>query len=49
MAEVWCTDTGEAVYRSRDAVKNLKIRYVNDSSQCSYKHGVFASYNTEER
>ncbi|XP_066516266.1 Meckel syndrome type 1 protein isoform X2 [Hoplias malabaricus] len=26
MAEVWCTDTGEAVYRSRDAVKNLRIR-----------------------
>ncbi|KAL7834455.1 hypothetical protein SRHO_G00287020 [Serrasalmus rhombeus] len=26
MAEVWCTDTGEAVYRSRDAVKNFRIR-----------------------
>ncbi|XP_076866759.1 tectonic-like complex member MKS1 isoform X2 [Brachyhypopomus gauderio] len=26
MADVWCADTGEAVYRSRDAVKNLKIR-----------------------
>ncbi|XP_072530457.1 tectonic-like complex member MKS1 [Salminus brasiliensis] len=26
MAEVWCTDTGEAVYRSRDAVKNVRIR-----------------------
>ncbi|XP_055056892.2 tectonic-like complex member MKS1 [Misgurnus anguillicaudatus] len=26
MADVWCTDTGEAVYRSRDAVKNLRIR-----------------------
>uniref|UniRef100_A0A3B4E0F9 MKS transition zone complex subunit 1 n=1 Tax=Pygocentrus nattereri TaxID=42514 RepID=A0A3B4E0F9_PYGNA len=34
MAEVWCTDTGEAVYRSRDAVKNFRIRYVNDSFQC---------------
>uniref|UniRef100_A0A4W4H076 MKS transition zone complex subunit 1 n=1 Tax=Electrophorus electricus TaxID=8005 RepID=A0A4W4H076_ELEEL len=28
MAERFCTDTGEAVYRSRDAVKNFKIRYV---------------------
>uniref|UniRef100_A0AAY5EUN8 MKS transition zone complex subunit 1 n=1 Tax=Electrophorus electricus TaxID=8005 RepID=A0AAY5EUN8_ELEEL len=27
MAERFCTDTGEAVYRSRDAVKNFKIRY----------------------
>ncbi|KAK1787530.1 hypothetical protein P4O66_016032, partial [Electrophorus voltai] len=26
MAERFCTDTGEAVYRSRDAVKNFKIR-----------------------
>ncbi|XP_022542136.2 Meckel syndrome type 1 protein isoform X2 [Astyanax mexicanus] len=26
MGDVWCTDTGEAVYRSRDAVKNFKIR-----------------------
>ncbi|TSL34523.1 Meckel syndrome type 1 protein [Bagarius yarrelli] len=26
MANGWCTDRGEAVYRSRDAVKNLKIR-----------------------
>ncbi|XP_035288228.1 Meckel syndrome type 1 protein [Anguilla anguilla] len=26
MADCWSTDTGEAVYRSRDAVKNLKIR-----------------------
>ncbi|XP_059207638.1 Meckel syndrome type 1 protein isoform X2 [Centropristis striata] len=26
MADNWNTDTGEAVYRSRDAVKNLKIR-----------------------
>ncbi|KAM9846524.1 tectonic-like complex member MKS1 [Aulostomus maculatus] len=26
MADWWNTDTGEAVYRSRDAVKNLKIR-----------------------
>ncbi|KAM9440853.1 tectonic-like complex member MKS1 isoform 2-T2 [Clarias gariepinus] len=26
MADGWCTDSGEAVYRSRDAVKNLKIR-----------------------
>ncbi|KAI7812854.1 Meckel syndrome type 1 protein [Triplophysa rosa] len=26
MADGWCTDTGEAVYRSRDAVKNLRIR-----------------------
>ncbi|KAJ4920077.1 hypothetical protein JOQ06_022462 [Pogonophryne albipinna] len=26
MADSWNTDTGEAVYRSRDAVKNLKIR-----------------------
>ncbi|KAI5089487.1 Meckel syndrome type 1 protein [Silurus meridionalis] len=26
MADGWCTDTGEVVYRSRDAVKNLKIR-----------------------
>ncbi|KAL7838575.1 hypothetical protein AOLI_G00269790 [Acnodon oligacanthus] len=26
MAEVWCTDTGEAVYRSRDAVKNFRVR-----------------------
>ncbi|KAG9351905.1 hypothetical protein JZ751_023156 [Albula glossodonta] len=26
MADGWSSDTGEAVYRSRDAVKNLKIR-----------------------
>ncbi|KAK9536774.1 hypothetical protein VZT92_006535 [Zoarces viviparus] len=26
MADSWNTDTGEAVYRSRDAVKNLRIR-----------------------
>ncbi|XP_023277139.1 Meckel syndrome type 1 protein isoform X1 [Seriola lalandi dorsalis] len=26
MAECWNTDTGEAVYRSRDAVKNLRIK-----------------------
>uniref|UniRef100_A0A6Q2YSQ0 MKS transition zone complex subunit 1 n=1 Tax=Esox lucius TaxID=8010 RepID=A0A6Q2YSQ0_ESOLU len=26
MADGWNTDTGEAVYRSRDAVKNLKIK-----------------------
>uniref|UniRef100_A0A671PBL6 MKS transition zone complex subunit 1 n=1 Tax=Sinocyclocheilus anshuiensis TaxID=1608454 RepID=A0A671PBL6_9TELE len=26
MADGWCTDTGESVYRSRDAVKNLRIR-----------------------
>ncbi|KAJ8266563.1 hypothetical protein GJAV_G00131920 [Gymnothorax javanicus] len=26
MADCWSTDTAEAVYRSRDAVKNLKIR-----------------------
>ncbi|XP_056267240.1 Meckel syndrome type 1 protein isoform X2 [Pseudoliparis swirei] len=26
MADGWNTDTGEAVYRSRDAVKNLRIR-----------------------
>ncbi|XP_059402535.1 tectonic-like complex member MKS1 [Carassius carassius] len=26
MGDGWCTDTGEAVYRSRDAVKNLRIR-----------------------
>ncbi|GAA6232066.1 Meckel syndrome type 1 protein isoform X1 [Lates japonicus] len=26
MADCWNTDTGEAVYRSRDAVKNLKIK-----------------------
>ncbi|KAI5608329.1 Meckel syndrome type 1 protein [Silurus asotus] len=26
MADGWCTDNGEVVYRSRDAVKNLKIR-----------------------
>ncbi|XP_068456728.1 tectonic-like complex member MKS1 [Clinocottus analis] len=26
MADTWNTDTGEAVYRSRDAVKNLRIR-----------------------
>ncbi|KAK2816553.1 hypothetical protein Q7C36_022824 [Tachysurus vachellii] len=26
MADGWCTDSGEAVYRSHDAVKNLKIR-----------------------
>ncbi|KAM9728502.1 tectonic-like complex member MKS1 isoform 1-T1 [Menidia menidia] len=26
MAELWNSDTGEAVYRSRDAVKNLKIK-----------------------
>uniref|UniRef100_A0A3B1J557 MKS transition zone complex subunit 1 n=1 Tax=Astyanax mexicanus TaxID=7994 RepID=A0A3B1J557_ASTMX len=26
MGDVWCTDTGEAVYRSRDAVKHFKIR-----------------------
>uniref|UniRef100_A0A3P8VI02 MKS transition zone complex subunit 1 n=1 Tax=Cynoglossus semilaevis TaxID=244447 RepID=A0A3P8VI02_CYNSE len=26
MADFWNTDTGEAVYRSRDAVKNLKIK-----------------------
>ncbi|XP_015239091.1 PREDICTED: Meckel syndrome type 1 protein isoform X1 [Cyprinodon variegatus] len=26
MAERWNTDTGDAVYRSRDAVKNLKIK-----------------------
>ncbi|KAL0994504.1 hypothetical protein UPYG_G00123120 [Umbra pygmaea] len=26
MADGWSTDTGEAVYRSRDAVKNLKIK-----------------------
>ncbi|KAK3527341.1 hypothetical protein QTP86_021947 [Hemibagrus guttatus] len=26
MADGWCTDCGEAVYRSHDAVKNLKIR-----------------------
>ncbi|KAG7217223.1 hypothetical protein INR49_027767 [Caranx melampygus] len=26
MAESWNTDTGEAVYRSRDAVKNLRIK-----------------------
>ncbi|XP_026183484.1 tectonic-like complex member MKS1 isoform X1 [Mastacembelus armatus] len=26
MADTWNTDTGEAVYRSRDAVKNLKVK-----------------------
>ncbi|XP_061595170.1 Meckel syndrome type 1 protein isoform X2 [Cololabis saira] len=26
MADCWSTDTGEAVYRSRDAIKNLKIK-----------------------
>uniref|UniRef100_A0A665TXY2 MKS transition zone complex subunit 1 n=1 Tax=Echeneis naucrates TaxID=173247 RepID=A0A665TXY2_ECHNA len=26
MADCWNTDTGEAVYRSRDAVKNLKVK-----------------------
>uniref|UniRef100_A0A9J8CPG6 MKS transition zone complex subunit 1 n=1 Tax=Cyprinus carpio carpio TaxID=630221 RepID=A0A9J8CPG6_CYPCA len=26
MGDGWCTDTGESVYRSRDAVKNLRIR-----------------------
>ncbi|XP_060768942.1 Meckel syndrome type 1 protein isoform X2 [Neoarius graeffei] len=26
MADGWCSDSGEAVYRSRDAVKNFKIR-----------------------
>ncbi|MCJ8748811.1 hypothetical protein PDJAM_G00169010 [Pangasius djambal] len=26
MADGWCADSGEAVYRSRDAVKNFKIR-----------------------
>ncbi|XP_040035532.1 tectonic-like complex member MKS1 isoform X2 [Gasterosteus aculeatus] len=26
MADIWNTDTGEAVYRSRDAIKNLRIR-----------------------
>uniref|UniRef100_A0A674ADA8 MKS transition zone complex subunit 1 n=1 Tax=Salmo trutta TaxID=8032 RepID=A0A674ADA8_SALTR len=26
MADGWSTDTGEAVYRSRDAVKNLKVK-----------------------
>lgn len=26
MADGWCTDNGEAVYRSSDAVKNFKIR-----------------------
>uniref|UniRef100_A0A673MY26 Meckel syndrome type 1 protein homolog n=1 Tax=Sinocyclocheilus rhinocerous TaxID=307959 RepID=A0A673MY26_9TELE len=26
MADGWCTDTGESFYRSRDAVKNLRIR-----------------------
>uniref|UniRef100_A0A3Q2Q051 Uncharacterized protein n=1 Tax=Fundulus heteroclitus TaxID=8078 RepID=A0A3Q2Q051_FUNHE len=26
MAECWNTDTGDAVYRSRDAVKNLRIK-----------------------
>ncbi|XP_062844710.1 Meckel syndrome type 1 protein [Trichomycterus rosablanca] len=26
MADGWCTDTGEAVYRSRDALSHLKIR-----------------------
>ncbi|MED6251704.1 hypothetical protein ATANTOWER_001644, partial [Ataeniobius toweri] len=26
MAECWNTNTGDAVYRSRDAVKNLKIK-----------------------
>uniref|UniRef100_A0A8C9Z0E6 MKS transition zone complex subunit 1 n=1 Tax=Sander lucioperca TaxID=283035 RepID=A0A8C9Z0E6_SANLU len=29
MADSWNTDTGEAVYRSRDAVKNLRIRTLN--------------------
>uniref|UniRef100_A0AAY5EAZ6 MKS transition zone complex subunit 1 n=1 Tax=Electrophorus electricus TaxID=8005 RepID=A0AAY5EAZ6_ELEEL len=39
MAERFCTDTGEAVYRSRDAVKNFKIRYVtNYSTLSSLKH-----------
>ncbi|PNI58186.1 MKS1 isoform 4 [Pan troglodytes] len=28
MAEtVWSTDTGEAVYRSRDPVRNLRLRW----------------------
>uniref|UniRef100_A0A8C7KNM6 Uncharacterized protein n=1 Tax=Oncorhynchus kisutch TaxID=8019 RepID=A0A8C7KNM6_ONCKI len=27
MADGWSTDTGEAAYRSRDAVKNLTIKY----------------------
>ncbi|KAL6098462.1 mks1 [Pungitius sinensis] len=26
MADIWNTDTGEAVYRSRDAINNLRIR-----------------------
>ncbi|TRY54335.1 hypothetical protein DNTS_021311 [Danionella cerebrum] len=26
MADGWCTDTGESIYRSRDAVKNFRIR-----------------------
>lgn len=28
MADSWNTDTGEAVFRTRDAVKNLKIKWV---------------------
>ncbi|XP_036380725.1 Meckel syndrome type 1 protein isoform X1 [Megalops cyprinoides] len=44
MADGWSPDTGEAVYRSRDAVKNLKIRVriqrVTSTAVLSQQHQV---------
>uniref|UniRef100_A0A672MTC4 Meckel syndrome type 1 protein-like n=1 Tax=Sinocyclocheilus grahami TaxID=75366 RepID=A0A672MTC4_SINGR len=33
MGDGWCTDTGESFYRSRDAVKNFRIRFHSVSDE----------------
>uniref|UniRef100_A0A7N8Y7A3 MKS transition zone complex subunit 1 n=1 Tax=Mastacembelus armatus TaxID=205130 RepID=A0A7N8Y7A3_9TELE len=42
MADTWNTDTGEAVYRSRDAVKNLKEELV-----VGWQEKLFSQYEME--
>ncbi|XP_005986924.1 Meckel syndrome type 1 protein [Latimeria chalumnae] len=45
MAEEWCVDTGEAVYRTRDPIKHLKVRV---RIQRVTSGTVFSQYSPEE-